>query len=370
MKIFFQIILPLILLVPLGCSQTDNNFPIDQSKLNVEAIGEDFDIPWSFTFLPDGAMLVTEKEGKLYLLKNGIKTEVSGMPEVYVRGQGGLLDVILHPRYDENGWIYISFGTRENQKDGGNTTVMRAKLIQNELVNQEIIFRAMPDSKKGQHWGGRLAFDHDGFLFVSVGDRGARDRNPQSLDNHCGKIHRINEDGTIPGDNPFRNQSGAVESIYSYGHRNPQGMIVHPTTGRVWIHEHGPRGGDELNLIEKGKNYGWPVITYGINYSGTKITDITQKEGMEQPVVYWVPSIAPCGMAIVNSDKYPQWQGDLLIGSLRFRYIHRCKLDGETVTAQEKILEDFGRIRTIRQGPDGYIYFSAEGKGIFRIVPE
>jgi glucose/arabinose dehydrogenase len=351
----------------LSCAQQNQDFPESTRQLEIDTISTDFKNPWSFTFLPDGALLVTEKEGKLYRLTAGTKEEIKGLPDIYVRGQGGLLDVELHPQYDSNHYIYFSYGASAEGERGGNTTVMRAKLNGLTLEDKEEIFRATPESTKGQHWGGRLVFDREGYLYVSVGDRGARDENPQSLANHSGKIHRLHDDGRIPADNPFVGKSNAIGSIFTLGHRNPQGIALHPTTGEVWEHEHGPRGGDELNIIRKGNNYGWPVITYGINYSGTKITDETKKEGMQQPVYYWVPSIAPCGMTFVAGDKYPQWTGSVLIGSLKFNYIHRCELKGNEVISHEKILDGFGRIRSIKQSPDGFIYFSAEGKGIFKI---
>ncbi|MCB0664755.1 MAG: PQQ-dependent sugar dehydrogenase [Saprospiraceae bacterium] len=367
---FLLLFLIAIFILPeFGCAQQYPDLEVSPVQVSAESVSTDFDNPWSFTFLPGGDLLVTEKEGKMFRLTDGKKTEIQGLPDVYVRGQGGLMDVETHPDFDNNKLIYFTYGSNTTDDNGGNTTIMRARLTGDQLENQEVIFKALPESSKGQHWGGRIAFDPDGYLFVSVGDRGARDENPQSLSNHCGKVHRIFDDGRIPPDNPFVDQEGAIGSIYSYGHRNPQGMAVHPETGEIWTHEHGPRGGDELNLIRKGINYGWPVITYGINYSGTKITDITEKEGMAQPVTYWVPSIAPCGMTFVTSDKYPEWQGSILLGSLKFNYLHRVKLDGNKVVMQEKILDGFGRMRSVKQGPDGYIYFSVEGKGVFRINP-
>lgn len=367
---FLLLFLTAVFVLPeFGCAQQYPDLEVSPVQVSAESLSTDFDNPWSFTFLPGGELLVTEKEGKMFRLAEGKKTEIQGMPDVYVRGQGGLMDVETHPDFDNNKFIYFTYGSNTTGDNGGNTTIMRARLTGNQLENQEVIFKALPESSKGQHWGGRIAFDPDGYLFVSVGDRGARDENPQSLSNHCGKVHRIFDDGRIPPDNPFVDQEGAIGSIYSYGHRNPQGMAVHPETGEIWTHEHGPRGGDELNLIRKGINYGWPVITYGINYSGTKITDITEKEGMAQPVTYWVPSIAPCGMTFVTSDKYPEWKGSILLGSLKFNYLHRVKLDGDKVIMQEKILDGFGRMRSVKQGPDGYIYFSVEGKGVFRINP-
>lgn len=361
----------LLLLPLLSCSQ-EIAFPSSPLKLDFEAVTTDFNNPWSFLFLPDGSMLVTEKTGELYHVVDGIKESdpVAGLPDIYVRGQGGLMDLELHPNFAENGWIYLSYGSSKDNQKGGNTTVARAHFKDHALTDFTVIFVATPASRKGQHWGGRLEFDTEGLLYISVGDRGARDENPQSLSNHSGKIHRIHDDGSIPADNPFVNESSAVASIFSYGHRNPQGLAIQKTTGQIWAHEHGPKGGDELNIIRPGNNYGWPVITYGRNYSGTIITEETERVGMEQPIYYWVPSIAPCGMTFVDSDIYPEWKGSVLIGSLKYNYIHRCSVEGGKVTAHEKIAEKLGRIRTVRQGPDGYIYASVEGKGLFKLVPQ
>ena len=358
-----------LLVSQLSCAQDISNYPSGDLQVDEELISGDFDNPWSFIFLPDGALLITEKKGELYHLKDGNKNQVTGLPDIYVRGQGGLMDVVLHPDYSSNGWIYFAYGTSESKQEGGNTRVGRAQLEDFRLTNFEVLFTATPPSRKGVHWGGRIVFDRQGMMYISVGDRGARDVNPQSLSNFSGKIHRLHDDGRIPEDNPFVNQSDAVTSIFTYGHRNPQGLDMHPETGEIWAHEHGPKGGDELNVIRPGQNYGWPVISYGVNYSGTKFTDLTEKEGMEQPVKYWVPSIAPCGMAFVTSDLYGDWKGSVLIGSLKYDYIHRIVLEEDQMIYEEKVMEDIGRVRTIRQGPDGYLYVSLEGKGIVKLIP-
>jgi len=342
----------------------------EQIEYTTEIVVSDLNIPWGITFLPDGAMLITEKSGSLIHFKDGVKTLVEGLPDIYVRGQGGLLDVKAHPNFAENGWIYMSYASEEGEGDGGNTTIMRAKLVDMKLVESEVLYKAGPNSKKGQHFGSRLAFDNDGYLYFSIGDRGSRDENPQDITRDCGKIYRIHDDGRIPEDNPFVNTPNAKKAIYSYGHRNPQGMIKHPETGEIWAHEHGPQGGDEINIIEVGKNYGWPVISYGINYDGTPFTDITDKEGMEQPLFYWVPSIAPSGMEIVSSDLYPDWKGNVLAGSLKFQYLERLILKDNTVVKREKMFENRGRVRSVRQGPDGYIYVGIENLGIVKIVPK
>ncbi|WP_136480080.1 PQQ-dependent sugar dehydrogenase [Cognatitamlana onchidii] len=326
--------------------------------------------PWGMVFLPDDSILFTEKSGSLFLFQDGLKTVIEDLPEIYVRGQGGLLDVELHPRYKENGWIYLSYASPEGKEEGGHTAIMRAKLNGNKLTNKELLYKAVPNTKKGQHWGSRIEFDHAGYLYFSIGERGQRDVNPQDITKDGGKIYRLFDDGRIPDDNPFVDINNAKKAIYSYGHRNPQGLVIHPETGVLWEHEHGPKGGDEINIIEKGKNYGWPVISYGVNYSGTKFTDITEKEGMEQPVFYWTPSIAPCGMTFVTSDKYPEWKGDLLVGSLKFKYLERLVLQDNKVIKREKLFENTQDVRNVRQAPDGYIYFSMEGTGIVKIIPK
>lgn len=352
--------------------QKDENFVYKKSiSFKVETVVDDLEIPWGMVFLPDGSMLITEQEGKLIHFKNGIKSFVKNVPKVYYENQGGLLDIELHPNYAQNGWIYFSMSANiEKEGKGGNTTIMRAKLIDNKLVNQEVLYKAVPNTKKGQHFGSRLEFDRDGYLYFSIGDRGNRDENPQDIKRDGGKIYRINDDGSIPSSNPFYNTKDAKKAIYSYGHRNVQGMAVHPESGKIWTHEHGPKGGDEINIINAGKNYGWPKITYGINYSGTKITDNKSLPGMEQPLHYWVPSIAPSGMAFVTSNKYPIWKNNLLVGSLKFNYLNRVVIENNKVVKEEKLLENMGRIRNVRQAPDGFIYVAIEQFGIVRIVPE
>ena len=338
-----------------------------QSTKDYEVIVSNLTSPWGFTFLQDNSMLITERSGKLIHFKDGEKITIEGLPEIYVRGQGGLMDVELHPNYKTNGWIYFSYASKDTGKSGGNTTIMRAKIKNHKLVNKEVLYKAFPNTTKGQHFGSRIAFDTNNYLYFSVGDRGNRDRNPQDITRDCGKIYRLHDDGRIPKDNPFVNVKNAKKAIYSYGHRNPQGMETNPFTGKIWTHEHGPRGGDEINIIKPGKNYGWPKISYGINYSGTKFTDYTKLPGMEEPLHYWVPSIAPSGMAFVKGNKYPKLKGNLLIGSLKFQYIASCTLKNGKVIKEEKLLEGIGRVRSIEQGKDGYIYVGVEYLGIVRL---
>lgn len=358
-------IIGLVLISILTCAQDKN--PINQEN-DYEVIVKDLDIPWGFTFLPDGSILINEKAGELIHYKNGKKTNISGLPDIYFRGQGGLMDIILHPNYKDNGWIYFSYASDKGEGDGGNTSIARAKLKNNTLVNFEVLYKAEPNSRKGQHFGSRLVFDNEGYLYFTIGDRGNRDVNPQDITRDCGKVYRIHDDGRIPNDNPFFKTPNAKKAIFSYGHRNPQGMILHPKTGEIWTHEHGPRGGDEINIVEAGKNYGWPVISYGINYSGTKFTELTEKEGMEQPLHQWTPSIAPSGMAFINSDKYGDWKGNLLVGSLKFQYLDLCRLKNNKVIKEERLLDGLGRVRSVEQGPDGYIYVGIENLGIVKLM--
>ena len=358
-------ILGLILISILTCAQDKN--PTNQENTH-EVIVSELSIPWGFTFLPDSSMLITEKSGQLIHFKDGKKTTISGLPEIYVRGQGGLLDIILHPDYKTNGWIYFSYASPDGEGSGGNTAIARAKLKDNTLINLEVLYKASPNSTRGQHFGSRLVFDKEGYLFFTIGERGDRDTNPQDLTRDCGKVYRLHDDGKIPVDNPFVDIPNAKKAIYSYGHRNPQGMTLHPNTQEIWTHEHGPKGGDEINIIKAGKNYGWPIISYGVNYSGTSFTDITEKEGMEQPLHYWDPSIAPSGMAFITSDKYGDWKNNLLVGSLKFQYLDLCTVKDNKIIKEERLLDGLGRVRCVEQGPDGYIYVGIENLGIVKLI--
>ena len=355
----------LLLFVFSACAQDKN--PINKNN-SYEVVVEDLTNPWGFVFLPDNSMLITEKEGKLIHYKNKIKNEIKNLPEIYVRGQGCLLDINIHPNYQENGWIYFSYASPKGEEKGGNTAVMRAKIKNNALIEKELLYKATPNTTKGQHFGSRIVFDKEGYLYFSIGERGNRDENPQDLTRDGGKIYRLNDDGSIPNDNPFINSKGAKKAIWSYGHRNPQGMELHPDTKEIWSHEHGPKGGDEINIIRKGKNYGWPVITYGKNYSGTSITDETKKEGMEDGLHYWDPSIAPSGMSFISSNKYGNWKGSLLVGSLKFSYLDLCTIKNGKVVKEERLLDGIGRVRSINQGPDGFIYVGVENLGIVKLI--
>jgi glucose/arabinose dehydrogenase len=367
MKPHKLIVVLFFLISCISCAQEKN---IVNESYTYQVVVPKLLIPWGFVFLPDQSMLITEKHGVLTHFKNGIKTVIKGLPEIEVLGQGGLMDIELHPNYATNGWIYISYASAIGEGSGANTAIMRFKIKDNVLVNKEVLYKASPNSKKGQHFGSRIEFDNEGYLYFSIGERGSRDVNPQNIERDGGKIYRLHDDGQIPKDNPFVNERNAKTAIYSYGHRNPQGMVLHPETGELWSHEHGPRGGDEINIIKAGKNYGWPVISYGINYSGTKFTDKTHAPGIEQPIHYWDPSIAPSGMDFITSDIYPEWKGNLLVGSLKFQYLNRCVLKKNKVVEEEKLIEDLGRVRSVKQGPDGYIYVGVENIGIVKIIPK
>ncbi|MEJ8801550.1 PQQ-dependent sugar dehydrogenase [Pontibacter sp. H249] len=349
--------------------------PIQKSEklsFRLDTVATGLDVPWGMAFLPNGDMLITERSGTLYrLTKEKQLQQISGAPEVLAQGQGGLLDVELHPNFKQNNSLYLSYSAfkQEDGKTLSTTAVMRATLDGNKLTNQKVLFEALPYSTTRHHYGSRLEFDRDGYLYLSVGDRGNHDENPQSLERYPGKVHRIKDDGGIPADNPFAGKAGA-ESTYSFGHRNIQGMALHPETGKLWTHEHGPKGGDEVNISEKAKNYGWPVISYGINYNGTVLTKLTQKEGMEQPLWYWVPSIGPSGMAFVNSNRYKGWENDLMVGSLRFQFLSRLEMDGNKIVKEEKLLKNIGRVREVKMGPDGYLYVAVEKPGvIYKLIP-
>ena len=351
-----------------ACAQKDTTIKDPVTSFDYELVVGEMQTPWGMTFLPDGSMLITEKSGELIHFKDGQKQLITGVPEVYQRGQGGMLDIELHPNYGQNGWIYLTYSSPEGEGEGGHTALMRAKLSGNQLTAKEVLYKATPNTTKGAHFGSRIVFDNDGYLYFSIGERGEKDINPQDITRDGGKVYRLNDDGSIPSDNPFVGKPNAKEAIYSYGHRNPQGMILHPKTGKIWVNEHGPMGGDEINIIKKGANYGWPVVTHGIDYTGLPISDESSRQGMEDPIYFWVPSIAPNGMVYVTSDKYPHLKGNLLVGSLKFQYLEHLILDGKEVVKREKLLKDIGRLRNVKQGPDGFIYAAVEGKGIVRLI--
>lgn len=347
-------LLALVLQTP---AQAEAQILTEKVTLTVEKISGKLRNPWGMAFLPNGTILVTERRGRMKIIdpKDGSQRAVAGLPEVAERGQGGLMDVVLHPQFKSNQWVYISFSAAG--QGGIGTEVARGRLDDARLQDVKVLFRMRPKSGSGRHFGSRMVFDAKGVLYVTLGDRGERPR-AQRLDDHAGSIIRINDDGTVPPDNPFVGRDNTLAEIYSYGNRNVQGAALHPDTGELWTHEHGPQGGDEVNIIRPGVNYGWPEVTYGVNYGiGTRIGDGTNKEGMAQPLHYWVPSIAPSGMAFYTGDAIPQWQGNLLVGSLKFATLVRLELDGEKITHEERLLPgELGRIRDVRQGPDGSVY--------------
>jgi glucose/arabinose dehydrogenase len=375
MKQFLSIAAAAILFVACGKAtqdKTESTAPVISSeklKFSVDTIATGLENPWGIAFMPDGQMLVTELNGQIRIIKDGklLDETVSNVPAVAAAGQGGLLDIKLHPDYMNNGWIYLTYS--KPGEGGAATTLTRTKLQGNALVNTEELFTAQPFANTQYHFGSRVVFDENGYLFLSSGERGTKE-NSQNLGNHLGKIIRLHDDGKVPADNPFVNTPNAKPEIWSYGHRNPQGLFFDKATSTLWEVEHGPKGGDELNIVEKGKNYGWPVITYGIDYSGEPISDITEKEGMEQPVWYWKPSIGTCGMTLVTSDKYPTWKGNAFVGGLALTHIARVELKDGKYVSYEKLLDGIGRVRAIEQGPDGFIYAAIQGPGmIVKIVP-
>ncbi len=335
-------------------AQTINS---EEHAFRVASIADGLEHPWSLAFLPDGRMLITERPGRLRLLANGRlePQAVTGVPAVAAVGQGGLMDVALHPRYAENGLVYLSYSARV--EGGVGTEVARGRLSGARLENVQVIFRQSPGGSTGRHFGSRLVFDRAGYLYVTLGDRGEQNR-AQKPDDHAGSVIRLHDDGRVPKDNPFVGKPGWKPEKYTLGNRNMQGAALHPGTGALWAHEHGPQGGDEVNVIRAGANYGWPVITYGAEYGiGTKIGEGTHKAGMEQPLHYWVPSIAPSGMAFYTGERFPRWRGDLFVGALRDQMLVRLGLDGEKVVKEERLLKGtLGRIRDVRVGPDGLVY--------------
>ena len=332
-------------------------FDSQHGPVEVSTVAVGLEHPWGLAFLPDGRLLVTERPGRLRLVSpdGTLSAPLAGVPEVYARGQGGLLDVALDPDFAGTGWVYLSYA--EPGEGGGGTAVARGKLSEAGLEQVEVIFRQAPKLDTGHHFGSRLVFARDGRLFVTAGDRGQMER-AQNLDEGQGKIFRIERDGGIPDDNPFVGREDAQAAIWSWGHRNVQGAALHPQTGALWQTEHGARGGDELNIPAAGRNYGWPVVTLGVNYNGTPVGEgLREAPGMEQPVHSWTPSIAPSGLAFYTADRFPAWQGSLFVGALAHQKLVRLSLEGERVTGEEVLLEGLGeRIRDVRQGPDGYLY--------------
>ncbi len=364
----------LISMSTVACAQPQ----LDNDVFTVEPVVGGLEHVWAMAFLPNGDMLVTERPGRLRVVRDGavVAEPVTGVPAVHAQGQGGLLDVVLHPDFAANNLIYFSYSKPVG--DNSTTAVARARYEDGALTDVQDIFVARSEGRG--HYGSRLAFDAAGYLFITVGDRQAPPRGDlsahpaQQLTDHHGTVIRLHDDGRIPQDNPFVGQENALPEIWSWGHRNPQGLAVHPVTDQVWLDEHGPQGGDELNLVQPAQNYGWPVIGYGVNYGGSDLHDSTQKAGMTQPVHYWVPSIATSGLLIYTGEAFPEWNGNFFVGGLAGQQLARLTMDGQEVVSEETLLKDIGRVRDVRQGPEGYVYVALDSPGgspsIVRLVPK
>lgn len=347
------------------------------ASFRVETVAEGLEVPWEIAFLPGSeGLLVAERRGTLRRVRAGKVAEaaIEGTPRVWAQGQGGLLAVAPHPDYAKNGWIYLAFSDPGAKSGEAMTAVVRGRIRDDKWTDEQEIYRAPAGLYRGAgvHFGTRLVFA-DGYLFFGIGDRGAQDQ-AQDLRRPNGKIHRVHDDGRAPADNPFVKTPGALPTIWSYGHRNPQGIVARPGTRgdaiELWESEHGPRGGDELNLVKRGLNYGWPLVTFGMNYNGTPVSADTAREGLEPPAWHWTPSIAACGLDVYAGEKFPGWRGDLLAGSLRQEELRRLKLDGAKVVEEETLFRGLGRVRTVRTGPDGLVYAGLENPGrIVRLVP-
>ena len=339
-----------------------NLHAFDSIDVQLDTLITGLNRPWGIEFIEDHQMLITERTGTLFLWDGNNLQAVTGLPnEIKAAGQGGLLDVRKHPQYETNKLIYFcgSAGT----SSAISTTLYRGELNNGALTNVEKLFEATPKSTSGAHFGSRIVFDENGFLYLSLGERNNL-TSAQDKSNHNGSVIRLNDDGSIPSTNPFFDESNSQKEIFTYGHRNVQGMSVHPTTGEIWTHEHGPQGGDEINILRSGNNYGWPIATYGINYNGDTISKDTHVAGTVLPIYYWIPSIAPCGMDFYNSDSIPQWKGDLFLGILAGKHLNHLRIENNTVVQEERLLQGMARFRSVRQGPDGYLYFTTEGPGM------
>jgi aldose sugar dehydrogenase len=349
----------------------------EDPKFRVDTIVNKMEIIWGMDFLPNGDLIFNERKGKLHRLSNGVVTDITGLPAIAAANQGGLLDIKVHPKYAKNGWIYANFSAAE--AGATNITLVRFKLDGDKIVNLETIFKASPTNKWRGHYGGRIEFDKNDKLYLSIGEGGSGSRggansinmNAQNVKEAWGKVHRMNDDGTVPSDNPILPGNTEPTTVWSYGHRNPQGLFMNQATQQLYEVEHGPKGGDELNLIAKGNNYGWPIISYGVNYDNVPITDNPKMSGMTDAIHYYVPSIATSSVIIVTSDKFKAWKGNFLIGGLAKEYLSRVVLKDDKFVSEHHLLDKIGRVRNVKQGPDGNIYVSVENPGrILRLIPE
>lgn len=349
------------------------NAHADTPSLRVQTIAEGLEHPWGVVFLPDGRAIVTERPGRMRMVSTTgtLSKPLKNVPHVYAEGQGGLLDVVLSPDFAEDRRIYFTYAER-GEGDLAGTAVARAVLKHDRLENVEVIFRQSPKKEGDNHFGSRLAFAPDGSMFIGLGERFDYSEEAQDLNSHLGKVVRIRADGSVPEDNPFVGRKGALPEIWSYGHRNIQGMALNPHTEEIWIHEHGARGGDEINIPRRGKNYGWPEASYGSHYSFLPIEDDHKGQGFAEPVHYWTPSIAPSGMVFYTGDRYPGWRGNLFVGALAMTHLARLELEGAKVVKEEKLLEEReARIRDVEQGPDGYLYLltDSDNGALLRLMP-
>lgn len=366
--------------ISFSCAQSENPPKIeigDESSIYLQKIVDGIDIPWGLSFTSNNSFLVTDKKGIMYHVLEGKKTIVNGVPEIILSRQGGLLDVAVDSNFNLNNKIYFTASVTESGT-GSNTALYSAKFLNNKLTNLKLLYKASPDSNESRHYGGSILVTND-HIFFTIGDRGNRDINPQNISLDGGKVYRLNKDGSVPDSNPFNNNINSKKAIWSYGHRNPQGIMKGLNSEEIWIHEHGPRGGDEINIIKnpiegenglKDRNYGWPKATYGINYSGSEITKNQKMNDVIDPFYYWTPSIAPSGMAYIDSDIYQNWKNSILVGSLKFLYLERLEFNKNGVTKREQLFPGIGRVRDVNIGPDGYAYISVEAIGIFKIIPK
>ena len=370
----------LLLFISSACSQNENYPPIqdfDESSFELVKIIDGIDIPWGLAFTDNDSFLVTDKKGILYHVSDNEKKIINGIPEIIFSRQGGLLDVAVDTNFKENNRIYLTASVSDSN-NGSNTSLYSATLSEDNLTNLKQLYKATPDSQEERHFGGSILLKGQ-YIFFTIGDRGNRDVNPQDINLDGGKIYRLNLDGSIPDDNPFIGVDNSKDAMWSYGHRNPQGIIDGLNDDEIWIHEHGPRGGDEINIILDPKpgenplnrNYAWPKATYGINYSGSEITKKRTLDDTIDPFYYWTPSIAPSGMAMIkDSQIYSDWSNTLLVGSLSFRYLERLVFDNSGIVKREKLFPRVGRVRDVNISPDGYVYISVEGEGIFKVLPK